>query len=67
MLLHNLPHRRLIGPDEPGIGIHGQPRLAWPRDATAIREGPYCHHSLPTFVPWHRVYLLAYEVGILGC
>lgn len=42
-------------------GIHGLPRLPWPRRATNAGNGSYCVHGDPTFVTWHRVYLLAYE------
>jgi len=47
-------------------GLHGLPYLPWPREATApeLQGGGYCNHNRPTFITWHRAYLLAYEQAL---
>ena len=44
-------------------GIHGFPAVDW--DGVQATENPltpgYAHHNSPLFLPWHRVYLAAYE------
>lgn len=46
-------------------GVHGVPYVPWQNDPTAgIVEGiGYCTHRSTLFMPWHRPYLMLYEVG----
>ena len=44
-------------------GIHGFPAVDW--DGVTATKDPYipgyAHHNSPLFLPWHRLYLAAYE------
>lgn len=46
------------------LGVHGVPYVPWQDDPTKVEvmDAGYCTHRSVLFVPWHRPYLLLYEV-----
>lgn len=49
-------------------GVHGVPYVPWQKDPTAAASDDpsvgYCTHRSVLFIPWHRPYLMLYEVGL---
>lgn len=46
-------------------GVHGVPYVPWQKDPTAgsVTTVGYCTHRSVLFIPWHRPYLMLYEVN----
>lgn len=46
------------------VGVHGVPYVPWQNDPTAgsVTTVGYCTHRSVLFIPWHRPYLMLYEV-----